>query len=173
MSSPSRLTSGATSLALLLASVTTGCFYGFSSGTGLSGVDTMAVTPCENETRRLELATELYDVMFQQLPARLGLQIAGEDVADIIVRCVIRDYVLDTPNFRTRGEETPEILQRQVTVRAAVQIIDQRDRVVLWEDRSLQAEGQYLEASENEEIGRAEAFQLLVQRILDGAQSNW
>ena len=38
---------------------------------------------------------------------------------------------------------------------------------------SLLGEGQFLEAGETEEIGRAAAIKLLVQRIVDGAQSNW
>ena len=45
--------------------------------------------------------------------------------------------------------------------------------VILWDDLGLATQGQYLEESETEEVGRAEAIELLVQRIVDGAQSNW
>lgn len=163
-----------TAILLLLPVVTAGCIYGFQSGTGLAGVETMAVTPCENETRRLELSTELYDIMFRRLPNELGLRIAGEQEADVLVRCVIRDYRLDAPNYRAgSGGDAPEVLQRQVTIRAAVQLVDVEDRLILWEDLGVQAEGQYLEASETEEIGKQAALDLLVQRIIDGAQSNW
>lgn len=174
MSSRFRPISGVRSVLAAFVLLASGCIYGFQSGTGLAGVETMAVTPCENDTRRLELSTELYDIMFRRLPSELGLRIAGEQDADVLVRCVIRDYRLDAPNYRAgSGGGAPEVLQRQVTIRAAVQIVDQNQRLVLWEDMGVQAEGQYLEASETEEIGKQQALDLLVQRILDGAQSNW
>jgi len=154
--------------------VASGCVYGFQSGTGLAGVETMAVTPCENETRRLELSAELYDLMFLRVPQQLGLTPAGEENADVVVRCVIRGYRLDAPSYRASGTgDAPEVLQRQVTIRAAVQIVDVNRQLILWEDMGVTAEGQFLEASETEEIGKLAALDLLVQRILDGAQSNW
>ena len=45
--------------------------------------------------------------------------------------------------------------------------------MILWDDAALNVRGQYLEASEDEDTGRAQAIELLVQRIIDGAQSNW
>jgi hypothetical protein len=46
------------------------------------------------------------------------------------------------------------------------------ENVVVWDDLSLSTQGQYLE-DDGEEVGRIEAIKLLVQRIVDGAQSNW
>jgi hypothetical protein len=54
-----------------------------------------------------------------------------------------------------------------------VEILDLVNNVVLWENQSVMAQGQFLEASESEDVGRAEAIELLVQKIVDGAQSNW
>ena len=47
------------------------------------------------------------------------------------------------------------------------------ENVILWESSSVVAQGEFLEASETEEIGRIQAIELLVQKIVDGAQSNW
>ena len=58
-----------------------------------------------------------------------------------------------------------------ITVR--IEIVDLVQNVVLWEDRGVTAQGEFLEASESEDVGRAEAIELLVQKIVDGAQSNW
>jgi hypothetical protein len=55
----------------------------------------------------------------------------------------------------------------------AVEIVDLVENIILWESRSVIAQGQFLEASETEEVGRAEAIELLIQKIVDGAQSNW
>jgi hypothetical protein len=65
-----------------------------------------------------------------------------------------------------------DVLQRQVNIRVQVELIDLVENLILWDDPGLSTQGQYLEG-ESEEIGRAEAIELLVQRIVDGAQSNW
>jgi len=97
-----------------------------------------------------------------------------EDAADAVVRGTIRSYDVVAPNYRAGAAGQPaEVLQRQVNITVEVQIVDLVDNVILWEDRGVRAEGQFLESSETEEVGRAEALELLVQRIVDGAQSNW
>ena len=40
-------------------------------------------------------------------------------------------------------------------------------------DVNVSGMGQYLEESETEDDGRALALEILMQRIIDGAQSNW
>ena len=64
------------------------------------------------------------------------------------------------------------MLQRQVSIRVQVELIDLVENLILWDDLGLSTQGQYLEG-ESEEVGRVEAIELLVQRIVDGAQSNW
>ncbi|MBI4519830.1 MAG: hypothetical protein HY701_03250, partial [Gemmatimonadetes bacterium] len=54
-----------------------------------------------------------------------------------------------------------------------VQIIDLSQNVILWEGSNVTTQGQFIEASESEERGRDEALRLLIQKIIDGAQSNW
>lgn len=162
-------------MAILLPLLASGCNYGFQSGTGFVGVRTIAVLPFENETTRLELTQEMHELMLRRLPRALGLRPAGEDVADVVVRGMITGYSLNSPNYRPGGAagDRPQVLQRQVTVTVSVEIVDLRGNVILWEERTLRAEGQYLEASENEEVGKLAALDLMVQRIVDGAQSNW
>jgi hypothetical protein len=60
-----------------------------------------------------------------------------------------------------------------VTIAIEVQIVNLVDNEILWESRNVSAQGQYLEDSETEEVGKALAIELLIQRIIDGAQSNW
>ena len=55
----------------------------------------------------------------------------------------------------------------------SVEIVDLVENVILWESSNVVAQGEFLEADETEEIGRVEAIELLVQKIVDGAQSNW
>ena len=150
-----------------------GCNYGFRSGSFPDHIRTVAILPFENDTNRFELTQEIHEELLQTLPRALGVTNAGEDVADAVVRGRIVRYDLTAPLFRANQQNNRvDVLQRQVSIRVEVELIDLVENVILWDDRSLSTLGQYLEG-EPEEIGRMEAIELLVQRIVDGAQSNW
>ena len=185
MSSPTRRTSGIraaerlraraalAAVGLLLAGFA-GCNYGLRGGSFPDHIRTVAVLPFENETTRLELTQELFDVMSTELPRALGIRTAAAENADAIVQGVIRNYTLSTPNYRpSAAGDRAEVLQRQVTIVIQIELIDRAARLILWDDASLRGEGQYLEESETEEDGKLLALELIVQKIVDGAQSNW
>jgi len=150
-----------------------GCNYGFRSGSFPDHIRTVAILPFENDTNRFELTQEIHEELLQTLPRALGVTNAGEDVADAVVRGRIVRYDLTAPLFRANQQNNRvDVLQRQVSIRVEVELIDLVENVILWDNRGLSTQGQYLEG-EPEEIGRMEAIELLVQRIVDGAQSNW
>jgi hypothetical protein len=166
--------SNARRLALGLALGASGCLYQFTGGNFPEHIRTLAVDPIINDTPRLELTGELQDRLVRELPRSLGIRPASTEEADAIVRVRITSYQVNTPNYRPGAVgDRPEVLQRQVMITAQVQIVDQVNDEIYWEDTGLRAEGQFLEASETEEVARDEAIELLVQRIVDGAQSNW
>jgi len=160
-------------LALIVVALS-GC-YSFRAGSfPPEHIKTIAVLPFDNETTRFELSGEIYDEVLRNVPRALGMRTAGEDIADAIVRGSITRYEVVAPNYRAGAEgQAAQVLQRQVNIMVSVEIIDLVENVVLWEDRSVAAQGTFLEASESEEVGRLEAIELLVQKIVDGAQSNW
>ena len=95
-------------------------------------------------------------------------------MADAVVRGKITRDDVSTPSYRAGAAgQVPQVLQRQVSLTVEVQIINQVDNVILWESRAVSVRGEFLEESETEDTGRALAIELLVQRIIDGAQSNW
>ncbi len=163
------------SLAVVLSLVVSGCAYSFRAGSfPPEHVKTIAVQPFDNETNRFELSGELYDQLLRNLPRALGIRTAGEDLADAVVRGSIMRYDVIAPNYQSaRSGQAAQVLQRQVSIGVSVEIVDLVENVVLWESRSLIAQGEFLEASETEEVGRLETIELLVQKIVDGAQSNW
>lgn len=152
-----------------------GCLYSFQAGTGLSGAETIAILPFENSTSRLELTQEIQEVMLRNLPRSLGLRPGGEEVADVVVRGEITRYDLSAPSYRpsTGGGAAAEVLQREVTIVVSVQLLDMNERLILWENTSLRAVGQFIEASETEDIGKEQAIEILIQEIVDGAQEGW
>ncbi len=159
--------------AVVLAAGLAGC-YSFQAGTGLTGVETIAILPFDNTTTRLELTQDVQDILLRELPGSLGLRLAGEDQADVVVRGRITSYDLVAPNYRPGQQgQAAEVLQRQVVLTVGVEILNMRDRTVLWQSNALRAQGEYLEATETEDTGKAEALETLIQQIVDGAQSNW
>ncbi len=150
-----------------------GCNYGFRSGSFPDHIRTVAILPFDNDTNRFELTQEIHEELLRELPRALGVTNAGEDVADALVQGRIVRYDLTAPLFRAdQRVGQVDVLQRQVSIRVEVEMIDLVENVILWDDLGLSTQGQYLEG-EPEEIGRIEAIELLVQRIVDGAQSNW
>lgn len=160
-------------LVVVLASAS--CNYSFRAGSfPPDHINTIAVLPFENETNQFELTQEVHEVLRQGLPRALGIQSAAEANADAVVRGTIRRYELTAPLYRPGADESrADVLQREVALSVEVQIVDLVENAILWESRSLTSRGQYLEDSESEEVGRDEAIELLVQQIIDGAQSNW
>ena len=152
-----------------------GCNYTFRAGSGLpSHVSSIAVIPFENETGRFELSDEIHRVLLDRLPNSFGVQTAGEDFADVVVRGSIRRYEDEAPIFRPGADPgRVEVLERQVTIVVQVEILDIQRNVILWDAGSLSAQGEYLEGSETEDLGREVAIRRLVQNIIDGIQSDW
>jgi hypothetical protein len=152
----------------------TACNYSLRGGSFPEHIHTIAVLPFENETTRLELTQELFDAMTRELPRALGVQSAAPEVADALIEGRIVSYQLTTPNYRAGADgDRAEVLQRQVSISVSVEIIDRVENVILFEGSSLRGDGQYLEQSESEEEGKREALEIVVQSIVDGAQSNW
>ncbi|MDZ7779845.1 MAG: LptE family protein [Gemmatimonadota bacterium] len=160
--------------AALLAVVPTACNYSFQAGSfPPPHVRTIAIEPFENETDRFEVAGELYDELVRSLPGALGVNTAGLNVADAVVRGSVTRYDVQAPNYRAgAGGAAAEVLQREVRIAIRVEIVDRVENVILWESGSETAQGLFAEGAPEEE-GRREAIDQLVQAIVDGAQSNW
>ncbi len=159
---------------VLVALTLSGCNYSFRAGSfPPPHIRTVAIEPFENETARFELTGELYDQLLRRLPGALGIRTAGVDVADAIVRGRITRYDVAAPNYRAgQPGAAAQVLQRQVNISVTVEIVDLVENVILWESSNVTGRGEYPEGSP-EENGRIRAIELLVQEIVDGAQSNW
>lgn len=160
-------------IALLAVLATAACNYGFRSGSFPDHIRTVAILPFENDTNLFGLTQEIHNRLLRELPSALGVTNAGEDVADAVIQGRILRYDMTAPLFQAnRQNDNVDVLQRQVNIRVQVELIDLVENVILWDNQGLSSQGQYLEG-ESEEVGRAEAIELLVQSIVDGAQSNW
>jgi hypothetical protein len=158
----------------VLLAAASGCNYSFRAGSfPPPHIRTIAIQPFENSTNRFELSAELYDQLLRNLPGALGIRTAGLDVADASVRGSITRYDVVAPNYTAAGGgQAAQVLQRQVSITVSVSIVDLVENVILWESSGVVGQGQFAEGAP-EDGGRRQAIEILVQRIVDGAQSNW
>ncbi|MGH7477359.1 MAG: LPS assembly lipoprotein LptE [Longimicrobiales bacterium] len=154
-----------------------GCIYGLSGGGFPPHIRTLYIESFENDTPQFALETELFEVLRTELPRRLGIQVAGRQTADAMLTGRIVRYEDRAQNYRTdqsgQTQSELQVLQHQVQVVVAVQIVDVRNNVVLWESSGVTGRGDYQPANEIDDVGRAKALQNVVELITDGAQSQW
>lgn len=159
---------------LALALLVGACNYTMRAGAGLPGhVRTLAVVPFENETDRFEVSQEIHEAVLRDVPRAFGVQVASEEHADAVILGRLRRYSVDAPSFRSGPQGGVQVMERSVNIGLEIQVVDRVNNVILWENRSLQARGEYLEESELEEAGRQLAVERIVRAIVDGIQSNW
>jgi hypothetical protein len=162
--------------ALAFSAALAACNYGFSGGGGFpSDIRTVYIEPFENQTVQFELDQQLFRKLTDRLPRALGIRPGAQDAADAIVRGKIVRYEDVAQSYRAaQGTQTSaEVLQHQVQITIAVELIDRRRNVILWESSSLTGRGEYRLADETDTIAREKALDHLLQLIIDGAQSQW
>ncbi|PYP65554.1 MAG: hypothetical protein DMD26_10640 [Gemmatimonadetes bacterium] len=156
-------------LGLLLAGC--GIRYGFAGGGLPSNIRTMAVLPFDNQTTSPEVQRDLLDAMRKELQRRLGVRDASESRADAIVRGVISAYDVDVPVAVSANPSTAVTARRRLQVTVDVEIVEQANGRVLFQRKGMRGEGDYDERAEPE--GRRQAIQVIVNAIVEGAQSQW
>jgi hypothetical protein len=148
--------------------------YSFSGGGGFpSDVRTVYIAPFENRTAQFDLESELFRKMTDVLPRSLGIRPAGENVADAIVRGRIVRYEDVAQSYQPGSGTSVQVLSNQVTVTVAVEIIDVRNNVILWDSQSVSGRGEYRPDSQQDRTAWEKALDALIQQIIDGAQSQW
>jgi hypothetical protein len=148
-----------------------GIRYGFAGGGLPSNIRTMAVLPFDNQTTSPEVQRDLLDAMRKELQRRLGVRDASESRADAIVRGVISAYDVDVPVAVSANPSTAVTARRRLQVTVDVEIVEQANGRVLFQRKGMRGEGDYDERAEPE--GRRQAIQVIVNAIVEGAQSQW
>jgi hypothetical protein len=160
---------GAYSLAL---SLVTACIpYGFTGGGLPSHIRTVAIVPFDNQTATPDLPRQLADTLRARLHSRLGLRDATEAKANAIVRGTIQRYETDIPIGYSASNKQTTTARRMLQLVVDIEMIDQVTGKTLWQRKGLLAEGQYEEAGEA--TGRLQAIDIIVNNVIEGAQSQW
>ncbi|MGQ0814728.1 MAG: LPS assembly lipoprotein LptE [Gemmatimonadota bacterium] len=159
------------SCALLLAA----CNYGFQGGGGFpEDIRTIYIEPFENQTVQAELDQLLFQRL-TDLPTARGARPGSQTNADAVVRGKIVRYDNVGQNYAPGQQpgSAVQILTQQVTITVAVEIVDRKRNVILWDSQALVGRGEWRQDSQLETDGRTVALKHILQQIIDGAQSQW
>ena len=153
----------------------TGCNYTFSGGGGLpSHIETVYVPPIENRTTQFALTQEFTDRLLEAVRRNLGVQLAAEAEADATIVAELSRYSDTAMNFQGVEDVGAAVFQRRVSIVAEVQIIDRSKNEIIWNGNGVTGQGEYSPSDPaGEAAGQDVALTNLVQKIVDGAQSQW
>lgn len=150
------------------------CNYGLQGGGGFPAeIRTVYIAPLGNQTMQFDLGDEIFSAMREQLPRALGLSLAGERSADAVVRGTVTRYEDAAQNYRPGEPGTVDVLQHQVQITVSIQIIDVRNSEIIYEQTAVSGRGVYRPDTQSADIARTEAIEVLIQQIVNGAQSQW
>ena len=160
---------------ILIASATLlGACYGFSGGGGFpSDIRTIYIEPFDNQTVQVELDQQLFRKLTDRVPRALGARPGSETNADAVIRGRILRYDDVSQNYRQGTAGNVDVLTFQVSITVAVEIVDRKRNVVLWDSQGLVGRGEYRGDSQKDTDGREVALNHIIQQIIDGAQSQW
>ncbi|HTR77099.1 MAG TPA: LPS assembly lipoprotein LptE [Gemmatimonadaceae bacterium] len=128
----------------------------------------MAILPFDNLTASPDVQQELFDALHKELRRRLGVRDAPEQKADAIVRGTITDYQSDIPQAYS-AQATSATRRLEITV--DIEIVDQASGKVLFQQKGMKTDADYAERAEAD--GRKKAISQLVDKVVEGAQSQW
>jgi hypothetical protein len=162
-------------LATVVASGTIGCNYTFSGGGGLpSHIETVYVPPIENKTTQFALTQTFTDKLLEAVRRNLGVQLAAEAEADATIVAELSRYSDLAMNFQGVEDVGAAVFQRRVSITAEIQIVDRSKNEIIWNGARVSGQGEYSPADPaGESTGQDVALDNLVQKIVDGAQSQW
>jgi hypothetical protein len=149
--------------------------YGFAGGGLPSHVRRLYIEPFDNDTPYQTLSADLLRSMQERLPGGLGVRLASQQTADAIVRGRLRSAEEQTTNFNPGPDPTGRIqrLEARVQVSFDAEIFDVRENRVLWRGNGITAIGNFDPGRETVEIGRRKALDEVIQKLIEGAQSQW
>lgn len=152
-----------------------GCNYTFAGGGGLpSHIETVYVPPIENNTTQFALTQTFTDKLLDAVRQNLGVQLAAETEADATIVAELSRYSDTAMNFQGVEDVGAAVFQRRVSIQATVEIVDLARNEIIWRGSGVSGEGEYSPADPaGETTGQDVALDNLVQRIVDGAQSQW
>ncbi|MGB2803550.1 MAG: LptE family protein [Candidatus Zixiibacteriota bacterium] len=156
-----------TAYCLLL--LTSGCgIYSFS-GSGLSGIKTIAIPLFENETQEYGLREALTEKIAERFVQDNTLKVVNERTADSILRGVITKYTRESHTFDE--QENPKEYIARIWVRVSFE--EKKGKKIVWREDNLLGWGIFSAQDETEEMGKERAIEKLAEDIVNKTVKGW
>jgi outer membrane lipopolysaccharide assembly protein LptE/RlpB len=152
-----------------------GCNYSFTGGGLPQHIRRVYIEPFENNTPYPGLESILLRELQDRFPGSLGVRLASQSNADAVVRGKLNSAEEQTTNINPNTDASGRIgrLEAQVQVSFDAEIYDVQNDAVLWRGNGITSLGTFTPPGEDVEDGRRKALQQAVQRLIEGAQSQW
>jgi hypothetical protein len=146
-----------------------GCGVYSFSGSGLSGVNTIAVPLFDNQTQEYGIRESLTEKLSERFVQDNTLKVVNEKAADSILRGIITGYERESHTF----DEQENIKEYIVRIWVKASFEEKEGRKTIWEEENMMGWGIYSAEDETEEMGRERAIEKLAEDIVNKTVKGW
>lgn len=156
-------------LLVLCASILSGC-YSFTASTLPSHIKTVNIHEVEDKTMDPVLANDIYTAVVEMFRKNAGVRLI-KDEANADFDITLLSYTNKPENYNSNSD----VETYRVTIRVSVKFYDNVKERIIYESKSLSAEGTYdVQANETEDRhGQARAIEKLQDLIIANALAKW
>lgn len=146
-----------------------GCGVYSFSGSGLSGIKTIAIPFFDNQTQEYGLREALTEEIAERFVQDNTLKVVNERSADSILRGVITKYAREAHTF----DEEENIEEYMARIWVKVTFEEKKGKKIIWKEDNLLGWGIYSAQDETEEMGKERAIEKLAEDIVNKTVKGW
>jgi hypothetical protein len=146
-----------------------GCGVYSFSGSGLSGINTIAIPLFDNQTQEYGIRETLIEKIAERFVQDNTLKVVNEKTADSILRGTITKYTRESHTF----DEQENIKEYIVRIWVKVSFEEKKNKKVIWKEDDLLGWGIYSAQDETEDLGKERAIDKLAEDIVNKTVKGW
>ncbi len=149
--------------------LTSACGVYSFSGSGVSGVKTIAVPLFDNQTEQYGIREDLTAKIADRYVQDNTLKVVNEKIADSILRGTITKYTREAYTY----DENENIKEYIVRIWVNAVFEEKKNNKTLWKEDNLQGWGIYSAQDETEDLGKQRALDKLAEDIVNKTVKGW
>ncbi len=146
-----------------------GCGVYSFSGSGLSGIKTIAIPVFDNQTGEYGIRETLTEKIAERFVQDNTLKVVNEKIAESILQGVITKYEREAHTF----DEQENIEEYIVRIWVKVTFEEKKNKKVIWKEDNLLGWGIYSAQDETEDLGKERAIEKLAEDIVNKTVKGW
>jgi hypothetical protein len=146
-----------------------GCGVYSFSGSGVSGIKTIAVPLFDNQTDQYGIREDLTTDIANRFVQDNTLKVVNEKISDSILRGTITKYTREAYTY----DENENIKEYIVRIWVNASFEEKKNNKVIWKEDNVQGWGIYSAQDETEDMGRQRALDKLAEDIVNKTIKGW